>query len=127
METTYRTGSYHGDATQNHIWETRDNDTVIAELYVSTTTNEIMNIWVAEDHRGEGLARAIYNTASATMTVLHAPAAHRTPEGDAFAEAVGGATAEYDCGCNGCSHTAEQDEEDDDFDTDDEYAYDEDF
>lgn len=109
METTYRTGSYHGDDTQNHIWETRDNNTVIAELYVSTTTSEIMNIWTAEDHRGEGLARNLYDTASTQMDVLHAPAAHRTPEGDAFAEAVGGDTAEYDCDCHACSYT------DDDF------------
>lgn len=110
METTYRTGSYYGDATQNHIWETRDSGTLVAELYVSTSTSEIMNIWTAEDRRGEGLARAIYDTASAQQNVLHAPAAHRTPEGDAFAEAVGGDTAEYDCDCAACSYT--DDEED---------------
>lgn len=113
METTYRTGSYYGDATQNHIWETRDAGALVAELYVSTTTSEIMNIWTAEDRRGEGLARAIYDTASTQMTVLHAPVAHRTPEGDAFAEAVGGETAEYDCDCAGCSPA---DDEDDDTD-----------
>ena len=107
METTYRTGSYYGDATQNHIWETRDNGTVIAELYVSTDTHEIANIWTAEDHRGEGLARALYDTASARMNVLHAPAAHRTPEGDAFADAVGGDTAEDDCDCAACTYSEE--------------------
>lgn len=113
METTYRTGSYHGDATQNHIWETRDAGTVIAELYVSTDRHEIMNIWTAEDRRGEGLARGLYQTASAQMDVLHAPAAHRTPEGDAFAEAVGGDTADYDCDCHACD-TVEDDEDDTD-------------
>lgn len=116
METTYRTGSYYGDVTQNHIWETRDGGTVIAELYVSIERAEIMNIWVAEDHRGEGLARSLYEIASARMEVFHAPAAHRTPEGDAFAEAVGGETAEYDCDCHACGYV-----EDDDQDNDDDY------
>jgi hypothetical protein len=104
METTYRTGSYYGDATQNHIWETRDAGELIAELYVSTGRNEITNIWTAEDRRGEGLARALYDTASAQMDVLHAPAAHRTPEGNAFAEAIGGNTAEYECDCHACTY-----------------------
>jgi hypothetical protein len=111
METTYRTGSYYGDATQNHIWETREDGALIAELYVSTDRSEIMNIWVAEDRRGEGFARAIYDTASAQRTVLHAPAAHRTPEGDAFAEAVGGDTAEYDCDCAACTYSEDEDED----------------
>jgi hypothetical protein len=107
METTYRTGSYYSDDTHNHIWETRDGDQLIAELYVSTTTHEITNIWTAENRRGEGLARALYTTACAQQTVLHAPAAHRTPEGDAFAEAVGGDTAEYDCDCAACTYDCE--------------------
>lgn len=116
METTYRTGSYHGDATQNHIWQTRDGGDLIAELYVSTDRHEIMNIWTAEGRRGEGLARALYNTASTQMDVLHAPAAHRTPEGDAFAEAIGGDTAEYDCDCHACTYSADTDEDDADDD-----------
>jgi predicted GNAT family N-acyltransferase len=106
METTYRTGSYYGDNTQNHIWETREDGELVAELYVSTDRNEIMNIWTAEDRRGEGLARDIYETASTQMDVFHAPAAHRTPEGDAFAEAVGGDTvAPYGCDCHACTYT----------------------
>ncbi|MFE9398684.1 GNAT family N-acetyltransferase [Streptomyces flavidovirens] len=101
---TNRTGSYYGDASSNHIWETLDNDgTVLAELYVSTERNEIMNVWVHEDHRGEGYARALYETASSQMDVFHAPVAHRTPEGNAFAEAVGGETvAPYACDCYTC-------------------------
>ncbi len=109
METVYRTGSYYGDATQNHIWENRDNGELVAELYVSTSTNEIMNIWTTEDRRGEGLARALYDTALAQQTVLHAPAAHRTEDGNAFADAVGGDTAEYDCDCAAC--TCDEDED----------------
>lgn len=101
---TTRTGDYYGDGSSNHIWATHDSDdNLIAELYVSTERGEIMNIWVDEDHRGEGYARTLYETASTQMDVFHAPAAHRTPEGDAFAEAVGGETvAPYACDCSAC-------------------------
>jgi GNAT superfamily N-acetyltransferase len=100
---TTRTGDYYGDGSSNLIWETHDLDgTLIAELYVSTDRHEIMNIWVDEDHRGEGHARRLYETATATTEVFHAPAAHRTPEGNAFAEAVGGDTITYPCDCHAC-------------------------
>ncbi|MEV8457696.1 hypothetical protein AB0467_34335 [Streptomyces sp. NPDC052095] len=39
------------------------------------------------------------------MDIFHAPVAHRTPEGNAFAEAVGGETVEpypYPCDCCAC-------------------------
>lgn len=102
---TYRTGDYYGDTSSNHIWETHDTDgTLIAELYVSTDRHEIMNIEVTETHRGQGHARALYETASKQMDVYHAPAAHRSPEGNAFAEAVGGETvAPYPCDCYACN------------------------
>lgn len=101
---THRTGDYYGDGSNNLIWETLDTDgTLIAELYVSTDRHEIMNIWVAEDRRGEGLARDLYESAASQTDIFHAPAAHRTPEGNAFAEAVGGETvAPYACDCHAC-------------------------
>lgn len=56
---TTRIGDYYGDGSNNHIWETRDaNGALIAELYVSTDRHEIMNVWVDEDHRGEGTPAA---------------------------------------------------------------------
>ncbi|MGW7350928.1 hypothetical protein [Streptomyces sp. NPDC054784] len=104
MDTTYRTGDYYGDATSNHIWETRDeHGNLVAELYVSTERSEIMNIAVQDEHQGQGHARRLYETASRQMDIYHAPAAHRSPEGDAFAEAVGGDTvAPYPCDCHAC-------------------------
>lgn len=103
---TYRTGSYYNEMGSNHIWETRDSDgTLIAELYVSIERNEIMNIWVDEDRRGEGHARALYEAASNQMDIYHAPVAHRTPEGNTFAEAVGGDTVTpYTCDCYACDN-----------------------
>ncbi|WP_166345184.1 hypothetical protein [Phytoactinopolyspora limicola] len=94
-----RTGDYYGDGTENHIWEIADTDGIAAELYVSVENHEIMNIEVREDRRGEGLARALYETATVTMDIHHAPVAHRSPEGNAFAEAVGGDTIECIHGC----------------------------
>ncbi|MFJ7963113.1 GNAT family N-acetyltransferase [Streptomyces sp. NPDC096324] len=102
---THRTGDYYGDGSSNLIWETRDSaDILIAELYVSTDRHEIMNIWVDEDHRGEGHARRLYETATEQAEIFHAPAAHCTPEGDAFAEAVGGDTISYPCDCHACDN-----------------------
>lgn len=104
---TRRTGDYYGDGSTNHVLEIHDSDGLAAELYVSTDRHEIMNIEVRKDRRGEGLARVLYEAAAAEMTIYHAPAAHRTEEGDAFARAVGGPTIDYDCDCAGCAATEE--------------------
>ncbi|MFF8618299.1 GNAT family N-acetyltransferase [Streptomyces sp. NPDC015350] len=109
----YRTGSYYGMPGTHHIWETAGEDgSVIAELYVSTDRAEIANVWVHEGHRGRGRARALYETAVARMEIFHAPAAHRTVEGDAFAAAVGGpVVAPYPCDCRTCDRTDEEENE----------------
>lgn len=107
---TYRTGQYSDADPISHIWEAREGDQVVGELYVSFERGEILNIWVTPARRGEGIARRLYEAATAQMTVYHAPVAHRTPEGDAFARAVGGPTAEYDCDCYGCTADDEEDE-----------------
>lgn len=108
---TYRTGSYYGDDTHNHIWEITDAAGLAAELYVSINRTEIMQIEVREDRRGEGLARALYEAGTAQIgEVNHAPEGHRTAEGHAFAEAVGGPTAEYDCTCEACDPSIDEDD-----------------
>ncbi|WP_280319954.1 hypothetical protein [Nocardia wallacei] len=101
---TYRTGDYYGDGTSQHIWEIRDSHGVAAELYVSTERHEIMSIDTREDRRREGLAQALYRAAAAQMPIYHAPVAHRTEEGHAFAEAVGGPIVpDYGCDCHACN------------------------
>lgn len=106
METTYRIGDYYGDGTNTHTWQTHDTDgALVAELYVSLDRHEIMQIEVKKAYRGEGHARHLYETATAQMDIYHAPVAHRTPEGNAFAEAVGGDTVDpYDCDCYACQN-----------------------
>lgn len=111
IEITYRTGDYYGDGTSNHIWTANADGDAVGALYVSTDRHEIMNIEVDEVHRGEGIARSLYETAAGQMDVYHAPEAHRSPEGDAFAQAVGGPTVEpYPCDCTGCTTITEEDE-----------------
>lgn len=89
-EITTRRGDYYGDSSDCLIWEVRDAEGIAAELYIDAEHRMIMNVEVREDRRGEGLARDLYEAASATGTIYHVPAWGRTLEGDAFAEAMGG-------------------------------------
>ena len=115
MQTSYRIGDYYGDGTPGHIWETHDEDgTLVAELHVSLDRHEIMQIQVTEAYRGEGHGRHLYETAAAQMDIYHAPEAHRSLEGNAFAQAVGGDTVDpYDCDCYACTHADDEEEEED--------------
>lgn len=103
MTVQHRTGDYYGDGSRNLIWEIRDDQGIAAELYVSVERHEIMNIETREDMRGQGLARRLYTTANEQVGIFHAPVAHRTEEGNAFAETVGGPVADYPCDCFGCA------------------------
>ncbi len=87
---TTRTGDYYGDGSNNLIWEVTDETGLAAELYIDATHRMIMNIEVRCDRRGEGLARDLYETATATGVIFHVPAWGCTVEGLAFAEAMGG-------------------------------------
>lgn len=95
----YEIGTYYSETTPLHTWKIADDQGVAAELYVSIETGEIMNVEVRTCRRGEGLARALYEAADRQITVYHAPASHRTPEGHAFAEAVGGDALPCTHGC----------------------------
>lgn len=106
---SYRIGIYYGEPGDLHIWEIRDEQGVAAELYVSLDRHEIMNVDVRADRRRQGLARALYAAAIAQMPIYHAPQAHRSADGDAFAMAVGGETLSYDCDCTGCNPDNDED------------------
>lgn len=101
---THRTGTYYGESTEMLIWEAHEDGEMIGELYVTTDTHEIAQIEVNENRRGEGIARALYETAYAQMgCIYHAYEAHRTEDGAAFADAMGGEEIEActtaDCYC----------------------------
>ena len=64
----------------------------IAFLDAHTATGLILNVVVIPARQGEGLARQLFEHGDDTLGLYHVPAWGRTPEGDAFAEAMGGYT-----------------------------------
>ena len=70
-------------------WTIEADGATIAHLDAHTS-GLILNVEVDADRRGEGHARRLYEYADAEQGLLHVPAWGRTPEGDAFAEAMGG-------------------------------------
>ncbi len=72
------------------LWSITEGGRRIAELWVAPETGEILMVWVHEDHRGLGLATALYRQAISETAVYHAPPTHRFDEGARFAERVGG-------------------------------------
>ena len=83
-----RTAETDTDGTLADVWTVG----AVAELKAAQATGEILWVWVHADHRGEGLAYALYRQASADLggRLFHAPETHRFDDGDAFAARVGG-------------------------------------
>lgn len=78
-----------------------------SELVIWTTTREIANIETRTTYQGQGLARALWEHANTEGECFHALDHHRTPEGDLFAQAVGGETISeqdgYQAECTICT------------------------
>lgn len=85
-------------------------------LDIDAETRKVTNVETMDAYLRQGLARSLWDAANEEAECFHAVEHHRTAEGDAFAQAVGGQTisAELDhideCGI--CC-TIEDDEEDD--------------
>lgn len=86
MTTTITRTETQVDGLDAIVWAIGD----IAELTVHAASGLILSVEVDEDHRGQGLARRLYETAASEMDVYHVPAWGCTDEGAAFAEAMGG-------------------------------------
>lgn len=67
---------------------------VVSFLTITADTRVVLNVETVEEHQGEGYARSLWEAANAEAEVLHQQDHHRTPEGDAFARAMGGETAD---------------------------------
>ena len=67
-----------------------------AGYLLAHTSGLILNVEVAEDRQGEGIARALYEHADRAQGLYHVPSWGRTPEGEGFATAMGGATMDDD-------------------------------
>lgn len=76
------------------IYQVIDDGQVVSFLTITTDTRVVLNVETIDERQGEGLARHLWDTAIADGEVLHQQEHHRTPEGDAFARAMGGETAD---------------------------------
>lgn len=76
----------------SHHWSLIIDGQTVSELWVSPTTGEIEQVETDPAHQGHGYASALYHRAASEIQIFHAPAGHRTPEGDRFARSVGGPT-----------------------------------
>ena len=61
-------------------------------LDIDATTRKVTNVETLTAYARQGLARSLWVAANAEAECFHAVEHHRTPEGDAFAQAVGGET-----------------------------------
>ena len=95
---TYALAPYPGELVDLHRFQAvTPTGEVISELYVDPVTWVIVNVQTEPEYRGEGIATSLYHAALAQLPqVLHARPEHRTEDGEAWAEAVGGDTEEYD-------------------------------
>ena len=87
-------------------------------LDIDATTRKVTNIETLDEFARQGLARSLWEAANSEGECFHAVEHHRTPEGDAFAQAVGGETIapELDIidACFICCGDDEDEDEDDD-------------
>ena len=67
---------------------------VASFLTITAEHRVVANVETVETHQRQGLARALWQAANAEATVLHQQDHHRTFEGDAYALAMGGETAD---------------------------------
>ena len=61
-------------------------------LLIDADTRKVENVETADGFTRQGFARSLWVAANAEAECFHAVEHHRTPEGDAFAQAVGGET-----------------------------------
>lgn len=65
---------------------------VVSFLDIDATTRKVTDVETADGFTRRGLASSLWAAANAEGECFHAVEHHRTAEGDAFAQAVGGET-----------------------------------
>lgn len=91
----------------SHRWSAVIDGETVSELWVDIATGEIAQVETPREHRRNGYAAALYRQAATEIAIYHAPASHRSVEGDAFAEAMGGPVAECPADCY-CTPTCDE-------------------
>ena len=92
-------------------------------LDIDATTRKVTNVETREEFARQGLATALWVAANAEAECFHAVEHHRTPEGDAFAQAVGGETIAPELDIIDVCFICCGDDEDEDEEEDDDTPY----
>lgn len=92
MEITYSVRPYYGETEPMHSWAAVEDGVEISTLWADLNTGQIMQVETITARQGEGFASALYRHAVKSVDLYHSPEEHRSPAGDAFAQAVGGDT-----------------------------------
>ncbi len=83
-----------------------------AELVIWSATREVANVETRRAYQRQGMARLLWSAANAEGEAFHSLDHHRTPEGQAFAHAVGGDTINtqdgYQAACSICTGDDEE-------------------
>ena len=77
----------------------------VSTLCIDAATRQVWFVETADGFTGQGFARSLWEAANTESECLHALPHHRTPEGDAFAEGVGGDTITEELGYVAECHT----------------------
>lgn len=70
----------------------------VSNLDIDAQTRMVWNVETAAGHERRGYARTLWDAANTEAECFHALEHHRTFEGDAFAEAMGGETIDEAAG-----------------------------
>lgn len=73
-------------------------DAQVSFLIIDAATRKVCNVETADRFERQGLARSLWQAANAEAECFHDLEHHRTPEGDEFAQAMGGRTISDEAG-----------------------------
>lgn len=92
----------------SNCWTLTVGGELAARLWTDLATGEIGNVETEAGHTRQGYATALYTYAAARTAIYHAPVSHRSVEGHAWAERVGGPSLTCDHTCY-CYNPSEED------------------
>jgi hypothetical protein len=101
MTITHQVTRYSAADEPSNCWTGTIDGITVAQLWTDLATGEIGNIETTRGHERQGYATALYRHAAARTEIFHAPVSHRSVEGNAWAERVGGPslTCDHTCYC----------------------------
>lgn len=99
MTITHQVARYGAGDDPSNCWTATIDGVIVAQLWTDQATGEIGNIETTPGHERRGYATALYLHAASQTAIYHAPVSHRSIEGNAWAERVGGPSLTCDATC----------------------------